>query len=117
MTSRKIMAANWDSAIVYALDRSAIDQSWMEAAFLLPESQQALTAPSVSLRNYAGRMPHEQSNSISCMRRNRPFDSGVPERWSSCNVTTGAAALGDILAQREATARRVAARLGVAVPS
>ena len=46
-----------------------------------------------------------------------PFDSGRPETAPAAVLERARQALADITAQREATARRVAARLGIAVPA
>lgn len=43
-----------------------------------------------------------------------PFDSGTPERAPSAILDQARRAVADITAQREATARRVASRLGIA---
>src|SRR5438309_8674643 len=43
-----------------------------------------------------------------------PFDSGTPERAPSAILDQAKRAVADITAQREATARRVAAKLGIA---
>jgi cyclohexyl-isocyanide hydratase len=45
-----------------------------------------------------------------------PFDSGTPERAPKAILDSARRSVAGITAQREATARRVAARLGVAVP-
>lgn len=46
-----------------------------------------------------------------------PFDSGRPETAPAAVLERARQSLADITAQREATARRVAARLGIAVPA
>ncbi|WP_426610927.1 DJ-1/PfpI family protein [Bradyrhizobium sp. McL0616] len=46
-----------------------------------------------------------------------PFDSGTPERAPGLILNQARRAVADITAQREATARRVAARLGIATAS
>jgi cyclohexyl-isocyanide hydratase len=46
-----------------------------------------------------------------------PFDSGTPERAPSRILDQAKRAVADITAQREATARRVAAKLGIAAPN
>ncbi|EJN10532.1 transcriptional regulator containing an amidase domain and an AraC-type DNA-binding HTH domain [Bradyrhizobium sp. YR681] len=46
-----------------------------------------------------------------------PFDSGTPERAPGAILDQAKRAVADITAQREATARRVAARLGIVTPS
>ncbi|MET4389223.1 hypothetical protein ABIB73_004992 [Bradyrhizobium sp. F1.4.3] len=43
-----------------------------------------------------------------------PFDSGTPERAPRAIIDQVRRAVADITAQREATARRVAAKLGIA---
>jgi len=43
-----------------------------------------------------------------------PFDSGTPERAPSAILDQARRAVADITTQREATARRVASRLGIA---
>jgi cyclohexyl-isocyanide hydratase len=45
-----------------------------------------------------------------------PFDSGTPETAPAAIVQQARQAVAGITAQREATARRVAARLGIAIP-
>jgi cyclohexyl-isocyanide hydratase len=45
-----------------------------------------------------------------------PFDSGTPERAPGAILDQAKRAVADITAHREATARRVAARLGIATP-
>jgi cyclohexyl-isocyanide hydratase len=46
-----------------------------------------------------------------------PFDSGTPERAPAAVLEAAQRSMQPITAQRQATARRVAARLGIAVPS
>jgi cyclohexyl-isocyanide hydratase len=46
-----------------------------------------------------------------------PFDSGTPETAPPATLQQARLSVQDITAQRDVTARRVAARLGVIVPS
>ncbi len=46
-----------------------------------------------------------------------PFDSGTPETAPAAILEQARRSMADITAQREATARRVAASLGIAVPT
>jgi cyclohexyl-isocyanide hydratase len=46
-----------------------------------------------------------------------PFDSGTPERAPPAILEQARKSMRDIVAQREETARRVASRLGIVIPS
>ena len=87
-----------------------VDGAWVFAAGVTAGS----TAPCASRPSCAATRPHRPSNfTWSCARA--AFDSGTPETAPAAILEEARRSVRAITAQREQTARRVAAKLGIAV--
>jgi cyclohexyl-isocyanide hydratase len=93
-------------------ERVVVDGSWVFAAGVTAGIDGALRL-AAELR---GRAVAEGIQLHMVYAPEPPFDSGTPETAPPAVLDEARASLRDVIARREATARRVAARLGITVP-
>jgi len=93
-------------------ERVVVDGAWVFARTSPPVS----TAPCASPPSSVPTTSHKRSSFISYAPE-PPFDSGTPETAPATILDEARRSVRTITAQREQTARRVAAKPGIAVPA